>query len=96
MDRMVFCIDGYDDDPREIALGIAKFVRMQGKRDGENLFVILDRRAGIEKALALAQKDDIVLITGKGSEQSMVLGGKNIPWDDRDVTRESIRALHLQ
>jgi UDP-N-acetylmuramyl tripeptide synthase len=35
-----------------------------------------------------AKSGDIVLITGKGSEQAMVLsGGRKIPWDDREVVR---------
>ena len=41
--------------------------------------------------LALAHKDDIVLITGKGAEQSIIIGGKHFPWDDRIVVREELR-----
>ena len=34
-----------------------------------------------------------MVITGKGSEDSIeVKGGKKIPWDDRDVVREEMRA----
>jgi UDP-N-acetylmuramoyl-L-alanyl-D-glutamate--2,6-diaminopimelate ligase len=52
--------------------------------------VIEDRRAGINKALSLAKPQDIVLITGKGAEQSIVIGGKSAPWDDRLVVREEL------
>jgi len=62
-----------------------------GKKEGVNLFKILDRREAIDKAIALAKEGDLVLITGKGSEQAMcVAGEKKIPWDDRDVAREAI------
>ena len=86
-------VDPYEDDPQEIADGIAKFARLRGKRDGDDLFVILDREAGIRKALSLAAPGDIVLITGKGSEQSMCVYGKTIPWDDRPIVRNLIKEL---
>ena len=66
----------------------------QGKILDQNLFKILDRRQAIKKALSLAQKDDIVLITGKGSEQAMAIKGKLIPWDDRLVAREELEKLY--
>lgn len=84
--------DPYDDDPREIMEVIAKSSEENGKTRGENLFVIDDRREGIRKALSLAKDNDIVLISGKGAEQSMMVHcGKSIPWDDRVVVREEIR-----
>ncbi len=85
--------DPYDDDPVEIAEGIARHARLHGKKDGENLFVILDRREGIKKALSLAGKGDIVLISGKGAEQTMVIKENKIPWDDRVVVREELNKL---
>jgi UDP-N-acetylmuramyl tripeptide synthase len=39
----------------------------------------------------LAQKDDIVLILGKGTEQTMVIGKNKTHWDDREVVREELR-----
>ncbi|MEI6345658.1 MAG: UDP-N-acetylmuramyl-tripeptide synthetase [bacterium] len=81
-------VDPYEDDPVEICEDIAKTVEAAGKKRGMNLFVIGDRRAGIAKALSLAETGDIVLVTGKGAEQSMVIKGGSIPWDDRVVVRE--------
>ena len=53
-----------------------------------------DRRAAIARALALAEPDDIVMIAGKGHEQGQEFeGGRKIPFDDRDVAREELRAL---
>ncbi|MEK7066558.1 MAG: UDP-N-acetylmuramyl-tripeptide synthetase, partial [Patescibacteria group bacterium] len=83
-------VDPYEDDPVEIAEGIARSAEAHGKVRNENLFVVLDRRAGIHKALTLAKPEDIVLITGKGSEQSMVIYGKTIPWDDREIVKEEL------
>jgi UDP-N-acetylmuramoyl-L-alanyl-D-glutamate--2,6-diaminopimelate ligase len=53
-----------------------------------------DRRTAIAKALALADRHDIVLIAGKGHEQGQEFeGGRKVPFDDRDVAREELRAL---
>ncbi len=83
-------VDPYEDDPLPIAEDIAVAAEAAGKIRNQDLFVILDRRDGIRKALELAQPNDVVLITGKGAEQSIVIGGKSSPWDDREVVREEL------
>jgi len=84
--------DPYDDDPQEIIDNVSSGAIKAGKILNENLFKILDRKQAIEKALKLAQKDDLVLLTGKGSEQFIcVANGKKIPWDDREVVREILK-----
>lgn len=87
--------DPYDDDPMEIindvAAAVEKTLRQaQSKaQEGEKLFKIVDRREAIKKAINMAREGDVVLITGKGSEQKMcVAEGKMIDWDDRRVVRE--------
>ena len=75
----------------EIINQVASGAKAKGKIENKNLFKILDRRQAINKALSLASKGDIVLITGKGSEQAMVVkNNKLIPWDDRKVVREEL------
>ncbi|MEK7108406.1 MAG: UDP-N-acetylmuramoyl-L-alanyl-D-glutamate--2,6-diaminopimelate ligase [Patescibacteria group bacterium] len=86
-------VDPYEDDPFPIANDIAVAAEQHGKRRDHNLFVILDRREGIRKALSIAENGDVVLITGKGAEQSITIGGKTMPWDDRVVVREEIEKL---
>ncbi len=86
-------VDPYDDPPMEIIEDIASAVEAEGKVRNENLFTIEDRREGIKKALSLAATDDIVLITGKGAEQSMLIAGEEIKWDDRKITKELLRGL---
>ena len=93
-DFVVVCnVDPYDDEPKQIIEDIAVVAEKFGKVRGENLFAIEDRREGIRQALTLAREGDIVLITGKGAEQAMIVGGKNIPWDDRKVVREELKKL---
>lgn len=84
--------DPYDEDPMAIINQVAEGARDAGKVDGTTLFRILDRKEGIAKALSLARPGDVVLITGKGSEEVMVVkGGKKIPWSDKHVVRELLR-----
>jgi UDP-N-acetylmuramoyl-L-alanyl-D-glutamate--2,6-diaminopimelate ligase len=90
---VVMSVDPYDDDPKEILEDIAISAEKNGKIRGENLFVIEDRREGINKALSLAKENDIVLVTGKGAEQSMIIGGKKSYWDDRLVVREELKKI---
>lgn len=82
--------DSYEEDPREICEDIAAAAEKFGKTRDKDLFVIEDRREGIKKALSLANKNDVVLITGKGAEQSIIIGGKHYSWDDRVVVREEL------
>lgn len=86
--------DPYDDDPLIIMDQVSLGAEKSGKILDTDLFKILDRRQAIAKALSLAGDNDIVLITGKGSEQAIcVKGGKKIAWDDREVVREEIAKL---
>jgi len=88
--------DPYDDDPRLIIDQVAVGAEHAGKILNKNLLTILDRREAIAKALSLAKKDDIVLITGKGSEQAICLAaGRKLPWDDRQVVREELAKLAI-
>lgn len=86
-------VDPYEDDPMDIINDIKKGAIKAGAKEGKSMFIVPDRREGIRKALELANKDDLVLITGKGAEQSIVIGGKSSPWDDRKVVKEELKIL---
>ena len=62
---------------------------------GLGLDIELDRRRAIERALALAQDGDVVVIAGKGHEQGQEVAGRKLPFDDRDVAREALRRLGM-
>lgn len=83
--------DPYDDDPLEIMRDVSSAVERKGKISGKDLFIIENRKEAIERAIMMAEPGDVVLVTGKGSEQGMcVAHGKIIPWDDRVVVREAL------
>lgn len=83
--------DPYDDDPQMIIDQVAEAAVEAGKKEGIDLFRVLDRSEAIEKAISLASPGDLVLITGKGCEPVMaVADGKKIPWDDRVSARAAL------
>lgn len=83
--------DPYGEDEMKIISDIKKGIVK--KKEGESLYIIPDRAAAIQKGAEMAGEGDIVLITGKGCEQKMAIGGKIIPWDDRRVATEAISSL---
>jgi len=83
-----------DEDPRgedplslleEIAAGCPDLPR------GERLFLIPDRPSGIRKAFSLAKSGDLVLLLGKGHENSIIYADRTIPYDE-EATALSILA----
>ena len=80
--------DPYDENPETIIEDIKKgFPQLQ--TTNYKLQTILDRKEAIKKAIYIARQGDIVVITGKGSEISMVLvGGAKIPWSDWQVVSD--------
>lgn len=84
--------DPYDEPPEEIMEEVAGGARRVGKEENQDLFIIPDRQIAINKAISLAEKGDLVLVTGKGSEQAIcVEKGKKIPWDDRAAIKSALQ-----
>lgn len=81
-------VDPYEESPTAIMNDIADGAKSCGMKVDKNLFLIEDREEGIRKAIFLARPGDFVLITGKGSEQSMIISKRRIPWDDRAIARK--------
>ena len=52
--------------------------------------VVLNREEAIAKALAMAKKGDIVLITGKGHENYQIFKDQTIAFDERNIIRQNI------
>lgn len=82
--------DPFFEDPEQILDDIEKGIT---KKKDKNYFRIFDRREAIRKALSLAEIGDIILITGKGAEETMALGEKRVPWNERRVIEEELRKI---
>lgn len=50
--------------------------------------VVPDRREAIQLAISMAEKDDCVLIAGKGHEKYQIFATSTVPFDDCQVARE--------
>jgi UDP-N-acetylmuramoyl-L-alanyl-D-glutamate--2,6-diaminopimelate ligase len=79
------------EDPAAIVEEILAGIANAGA--GRDVEAIVDRHAAIERAVALAEAGDVVVIAGKGHEQGQEFeGGRKLPFDDVGVAREALRA----
>lgn len=88
--------DSRDEDPAEIAKAFVKGAKRAGKKVDKNLFVELDRRAAIKKALSLAKKGDLVLILGKGHEKTILRADGPHDFEDIKVAEELLTELQAK
>jgi UDP-N-acetylmuramoyl-L-alanyl-D-glutamate--2,6-diaminopimelate ligase len=78
------------DNPRsEEPLAIIQDI-LQGT--GVDVEIDPDRRSAIARAVSLAEPGDVVVIAGKGHEQGQEIGPEKLPFDDREIAREALRA----
>ncbi len=77
------------EDPLSICLEIAK-----GFTDEKKYSIEIDRKTAIEEAIQRAEKGDIILIAGKGHENTQVMEHKTIAFDDKEVAKEALKKLH--
>jgi UDP-N-acetylmuramoyl-L-alanyl-D-glutamate--2,6-diaminopimelate ligase len=82
------------EDPEAIIAEIMAGAGVASRPPGAPPIVAeVDRRAAIERAVALAEPGDVLVIAGKGHEQGQELaGGVKIPFDDVTVAREALGA----
>src|SRR3989344_2973963 len=93
------------EDPEKICREIAEGLLKNKFSEVENnlyngtpktFTVIVDRKKAIEKALSLVKPNDLIVLTGKGHEQSLCRGTKEYPWDDKKEVLESISQLRIR
>lgn len=74
------------EDPAAIIRDIEKGFQ------GKNYEVVVDRREAIERAIAIAQPRDIVLVAGKGHENYQQFAKTTVTFDDVQVAKAAIEA----
>jgi len=87
-----------DEDPRSedrmsILDEIAAGAESLGRRRGQDLLLIADRREAIARALGAAGPGDVVLLTGKGHEKTIEMIDGAIPWDEAGVARDVLAEM---
>lgn len=80
--------DPYDEDPKKIIDEVASGLTTHTP------LIIFDRRAAISAAFKEARADDVVLITGKGTDPYIMgSNGSKVEWSDTRVAEEELRKL---
>lgn len=79
------------DDPREESVEDI-INQMISSSKNTNYLKIINREEAIKKALSIAQKDDIVLIAGKGRDNYMAIKNKEIDYCDFDIIDSFFKA----
>jgi len=79
----------YEDPRTEDVQSIIDMIT-QDIKDTSKYIVELDRHKAIEKAINLANENDLVMILGKGNEDYQIIGDKDIPFSD---VKEAISAI---
>lgn len=76
------------EDPEKILADVEAGVEKAGAVPYEK---IISREEAIARAIELAEKDDIVLIAGKGHETYQIIGKEKIHFDDKEIAGKYIR-----
>ena len=74
-----------DEEPMDILKDMTDGLTEEELR---STLVIEDRAAAIQTACTLAQKDDVILIAGKGHEDYQIIKGVKHHFDDHEVVRK--------
>lgn len=87
-----------DEDPRgedslTLLQMIAEGAHKEGKRTGEDLFIIPDRKKAIRQAFKSAHKGDIVLLLGKSHENSIIYKDYVMPYDEISEAKTALSEM---
>ena len=90
-DKVILTSDNpRSEDPQAILDDMQTGVNAAAKK---KVIAIADRREAIKTAISLAQKEDIVLIAGKGHEKYQDIKGVKYDFDDKKVLNEMFALL---
>ncbi|MGO1469103.1 MAG: UDP-N-acetylmuramoyl-L-alanyl-D-glutamate--2,6-diaminopimelate ligase [Tissierella sp.] len=77
------------EDPLNIINDIIKGI----KKTNCNYIEIKDRKKAIEYAINSCDKDDIILLAGKGHEKFIEINGEKLPFDEKEIVLNTIKSL---
>ena len=77
------------EDPVRIIEEIKRGIPQASDR-GTATFAIVDRKEAIQFAIRKAEPGDLVLLAGKGHEQSQVIGADELPFDEAAIARAAL------
>jgi UDP-N-acetylmuramoyl-L-alanyl-D-glutamate--2,6-diaminopimelate ligase len=90
-DRVILTSDNpRTEDPAEILKDMETGLTSAAKR---KYISIVDRREAIKTAVSFANRDDIILVAGKGHEKYQDINGVKHSFDDKEVLKEMFELL---
>ncbi len=90
-DKVIFTSDNpRNEDPQTILDEMIAGVKVSARR---KYLAIPDRKEAIKTAVSLSNKEDIVLVAGKGHEKYQEIKGVKYDFDDRKVLKEMFELL---
>ena len=93
-DTVILCDeDPRGEDPRELLEQIAVGALKAGKVRDKDLFITPDRPQAIRQAFGMAKKGDIVLLLGKGHENSIIYKDRALPYDEIAEAKKALAEI---
>jgi UDP-N-acetylmuramoyl-L-alanyl-D-glutamate--2,6-diaminopimelate ligase len=90
-DRVILTSDNpRSENPEAILQDMERGLSSAAKR---KYISIVDRREAIRTAVGMANKEDIILVAGKGHEKYQDIKGIKYPFDDKEVLKEMFEEL---
>jgi UDP-N-acetylmuramoyl-L-alanyl-D-glutamate--2,6-diaminopimelate ligase len=94
--RLADLVVATSDNPRHETVGAIFGDMRPGVISGSCVIFESDRARAIELALEEAQKDDIVLVAGKGHQNYEQIGDEKIPFSDADVIKKHLNTCEVK
>jgi len=86
--------DDRDEDGAYILKQIAEGATSQGKKENKDMFTVHSREEAIGFAMTLAKnKNDAVVLLGKGHEKTIERADGEYPWDETQAARAALESL---
>jgi len=80
------------EDPRSICEEMAASFENRGQ---DNYVIIPDRAEAIHAAVSMLREGDVLLLAGKGCEDYQLIRGEKVPFSEREIVAEAVRAILL-
>lgn len=82
--------DDYTEKTEQIIKDVLPWIE---RKEGDNFWIIADRKEAIRTALVTGKKDDIILIAGKWDEHLLMTNSWPVEWHDKAVVKEILKQI---
>jgi UDP-N-acetylmuramoyl-L-alanyl-D-glutamate--2,6-diaminopimelate ligase len=88
--------DPRQEDPEQILNDMAQGLRDIGQVEGHDFIKIVDRAEAIRRAIESARPGDAVFLAGKATENTMLIGDRELPWDEKQVALDALQMARVR